>query len=56
MQSLDDFATRKLAELGSKSAAPLEGLGLAQARVGAYDDAPDSIAKALEIEPRSAQS
>jgi tetratricopeptide (TPR) repeat protein len=52
--AIKDF--QRSAELSPKAAAPLEGLALAQARVGAYDDALDSLSKALEIEPRSAQA
>jgi tetratricopeptide (TPR) repeat protein len=52
--AIKDF--QRAAELNTKAAAPLEGLALAQARVGAHDDALDSLSKALEIEPRSAQA
>ena len=43
-------------ELAPKFSGGPEGLALAQARLGAHDDALDSLSKALEIEPRSAQA
>jgi tetratricopeptide (TPR) repeat protein len=47
---------QRCAELNGKASAPFEGLALAQARIGAYDEALDTLSKGLEIEPRSAQA
>lgn len=52
--AIKDF--QRCIELRPRSAAPHEGLALAQARIGAHDDALDSLTKALEIDPRSAQA
>jgi|LNFM01.1.fsa_nt_gb tetratricopeptide (TPR) repeat protein len=52
--AMKDF--QRCAELNGKASAPLEGLALAQARIGAYDEALDTLSKGLEIEPRSAQA
>lgn len=52
--AIKDF--QRCAELNARAAAPLEGLALAQARVGAYDESLDTLSKALELEPRSAQA
>ncbi len=52
--AIKDF--QRCAELSNKASAPLEGLALAQARIGAYDEALDTLSKGLELEPRSAQA
>lgn len=53
-QAMADF--QRGAELDGKNSAGAEGLALALARGGKFDSALDSLSKALEIAPRSAQA